>query len=114
LGAPAIADLDGDGVPEIVIGRQVLDDTGAILWTGTGGRGGDSVGPLSHVADIDDDGSPEVVAGNTVYSAAGAIEWQNRTFPTDGPQWPTSMPMGAPRWCSCSPGSCTSSTTTAR
>jgi hypothetical protein len=80
-GAPAIADLDGDGVPEIVIGRQVLDDAGNVVWTGTAGRGGDSVGPLSHVADVDDDGSPEVVAGNTLYSATGAIEWQNPGVP---------------------------------
>jgi hypothetical protein len=76
-GAPAIADLDEDGVPEIVIGRQVLDATGALLWTGTGGRASQSnVGPLSAVADIDLDGSPEVVAGNTVYDAGGLIEWQ--------------------------------------
>jgi len=80
-GAPAIADLDGDGTPEIVIGRQVLDDSGAILWTGTGGVGGDSVGPLSHVADVDDDGSPDVVAGNTLYAATGAIKWRNPNVP---------------------------------
>jgi len=35
-GAPAIADLNKDGVPEIVIGRQALDNNGNILWTGTG------------------------------------------------------------------------------
>jgi len=80
-GAPAIADLNGDGVPEIVIGRQVLDNTGAILWTGSGGFGGDTVGSLSHVADIDDDGSPDVVAGNTVYNANGTIKWQNTDIP---------------------------------
>ncbi|HEX5050755.1 MAG TPA: FG-GAP-like repeat-containing protein [Planctomycetota bacterium] len=76
-GAPSIADLNGDGIPEIVIGRQVLDNSGAILWTGTGGRGDQgNVGPLSCVADVDLDGSPEVVAGNTLYSAAGLIKWQ--------------------------------------
>jgi len=74
-GAPAIADLDQNGTPEIVVGRQALSATGAVLWTGTGGRGSQiNVGPLSLVADVDDDGAPEVVAGNTVYSGAGAIE----------------------------------------
>jgi hypothetical protein len=76
-GAPAIADLDGDGRPEIVIGRQVLDNSGAILWTGTGGRASQgTVGPISLVADLDLDGSPEVVAGNTAYTSSGAIMWQ--------------------------------------
>jgi hypothetical protein len=73
-GAPAIADLNQDGTPEIVVGRQVLSAAGAILWTGTGGRGNLGQGPLSLVADVDDDGAPEVVAGNTVYSATGTIE----------------------------------------
>lgn len=74
-GAPAIADLNQDGVPEIVIGRQALDNAGNVLWTGTGGRGSQStIGPLSIVADADVDGSPEVVAGTTIYAANGAIE----------------------------------------
>jgi hypothetical protein len=76
-GAPAIADLDKDGNPEIIMGRQVLNNAGALLWTGTGGRSiQGSTGPLSLVADVDLDGSPEVIAGNTAYDAAGAIEWQ--------------------------------------
>jgi hypothetical protein len=74
-GAPAIADLDQDGTPEIVVGRQALSATGAVLWTGSGGRGSQgTVGPLSLVADVDADGAPEVVAGNTVYAANGTIE----------------------------------------
>ncbi len=76
-GAPSIADLDNDGNPEIIVGRQVLNNNGALVWTGSGGRGTQgSVGPLSLVADIDLDGSPEVIAGNTAYDAAGNIEWQ--------------------------------------
>ncbi|MFN8548733.1 MAG: FG-GAP-like repeat-containing protein [Candidatus Eisenbacteria bacterium] len=77
-GAPAIADLNQDGTPEIVLGRQALDANGTLLWTGTGGRGQFfEHSPLSLVADVDLDGSPDVVAGNTVYSAVGAIEYQN-------------------------------------
>jgi len=77
-GAPAIADLDQDGVPEIIIGRQVLRNDGTILWTGAGGRGSQSnVGALSLVADVDLDGSPEIVAGNTIYRANGTIFTQS-------------------------------------
>ena len=76
-GAASIADLDKDGTPEIIIGRQVLNNAGGLLWTGTGGRGSQgTVGVLSLVADVDLDGSPEVIAGNTAYDAAGTIEWQ--------------------------------------
>lgn len=56
-GAPCIADLDQDGTPEIVIGRQVLNNNGTLRWTGAGGIGG-PVGPISLVADVDNDGSP--------------------------------------------------------
>ncbi|MDX2507707.1 MAG: FG-GAP-like repeat-containing protein [Gammaproteobacteria bacterium] len=76
-GAASIADLDKDGNPEIIIGRQVLNNAGALMWTGTGGRSNQgSTGPLSLVADVDIDGSPDVVAGNTIYDAAGNIKWQ--------------------------------------
>src|SRR5262249_7406406 len=84
----AIADLDGNGKPEIVFGRQVLDANGKILWTGTGGRGGQNNGGIglhSIVADLDLDGHPEVVAGNTAYYGsgpkAGQILWQNKSLP---------------------------------
>jgi hypothetical protein len=81
-GAPSIADLDGDGTPEIVIGRQVLDNNGVLKWTGTGGRGSQAnVGPLSLVADVNLDGRPEVVAGNTLYSATGATLWHQPGLP---------------------------------
>ena len=84
-GAASIADLDADGVPEVIIGRTVLDGrTGAVLWVGTAGSGinvsdistGSDYGPLSIVADIDRDGSPEVLAGNTAYHSDGSVFWQ--------------------------------------
>lgn len=76
-GAPSLADLDHDGVPEIIVGRQVLNNDGTVRWTGTGGRGAQtySTGPLSLVADVNMDGSPEIVGGNTVYTASGSILW---------------------------------------
>jgi len=78
-GAPSLADLNRDGKPEIIIGRQVLDSNGTLLWTGTGGRGYHSqttLGPLSLVADVNLDGYPEIIAGNTAYNRNGQIIWQ--------------------------------------
>ena len=77
-GGVSIMNLDATGQPEILVGRQVLDSSGRLLWTGTGGNGGkfgnDSI---SIAADIDMDGIMEVLAGNTVYSSNGEIVWQS-------------------------------------
>ena len=75
-GAPALADLDQDGTPEIVFGRQVLNNDGTIRWTGSGGILVSLDSLLSLVADVNLDGRPDVIAGNTVYEASGAILWQ--------------------------------------
>ncbi len=72
-GSVALADLDADGSPEIVTGRQVLDSSGNLLWTGAGGAGTIGSGSLSIVCDFDLDGLGDVVAGNTVYNAFGAV-----------------------------------------
>ncbi|MCA9604155.1 MAG: hypothetical protein KC619_01085 [Myxococcales bacterium] len=83
-GAPSLADVDGDGQPEVIIGNVVLDGlTGAVRWNGrttvgpSAGVGNNAfLGPASTVADIDNDGTMEVIAGNTVYDGAtGAEVW---------------------------------------
>ncbi|MCX7749285.1 MAG: S-layer homology domain-containing protein [Clostridia bacterium] len=76
-GAPSLADLDGNGTVEIIMGRHVLDHNGNILWTGSAGSGYSSVGAITFAADIDTDGSLEVICGNTVYKKNGEILWQN-------------------------------------
>jgi hypothetical protein len=78
-GGPSIADLDNDGIPEIITGATVLNNTGTLRWKGTGGTGSQTWGPLSLIADIDLDGTPEVVAGTTVYRNNGTILWRNTT-----------------------------------
>lgn len=79
----AIADLEGDGTPEVIIGNVVLaGDTGDLKWDGnvtsdgTGGIGNNAfVGPTSTAADITGDGNLEVIAGNTVYDYEGDVVW---------------------------------------
>jgi hypothetical protein len=82
--APAIADLNGDGQPEVIVGNVVLNGlTGALVWDGAvtvragAGVGNNAfLGPTSTVADLDLDGTPEVIAGNTVYDGpTGAERW---------------------------------------
>jgi uncharacterized repeat protein (TIGR01451 family) len=80
-GGPALADLDRDGVPEIVVGATVLDHDGTRRWIGAAGRGDNTnLGPLSLVADLDLSGDPEVVAGNTAYRSNGTVLWQRTTL----------------------------------
>ncbi len=82
---PAIADLDGDGLAEVIVGRVVLDGaTGGLKWRGRDGRGINSfMGPISIAADLDLDGTMEVIAGNTAYRADGVVEW-TYDYPSHG------------------------------
>lgn len=78
-GAPTIADLDGDGSPEIIIGAVVYDATGRLLWErdggGTEGTNSGYTGGIAAVADIDLDGAPEIVTGRRAYEADGTPIW---------------------------------------
>jgi subtilisin family serine protease len=68
--APALADLDGDGIPEIVVQFDHLSSAGAIgVWRGTGtplsgwpvsiNDGSGNSAPV--VGDVDGDGAPDIV-----------------------------------------------------
>ena len=71
LGTLSIVDINKDGNPEIVAGKQVFNNQGNLIWNG----GADSEG-LSIAADIDNDGNMDVLGGTVVYDNNGAIKWQ--------------------------------------
>lgn len=77
--APAISDMDGDGIPEIIIGKAIFSNTGAVLGVGAYGRGGVgyNVGTTSFAVDLDADGTQEVVTGNALYRKDGTTIWYN-------------------------------------
>ena len=74
---PAIANLDGEGRPEIIVGAAILDADGAIIGLGGHGVGGDGFGTTSFAADLDQDGTQEVVVGNALYAMNGDAIWSN-------------------------------------
>ena len=75
---PSLADLDADGIGEVIVGRVVIDGaTGRTRWRGSAGLGRNSfLGLMSTAADIDLDGRPEVIAGATAYRADGRVLWR--------------------------------------
>ncbi|HVV86558.1 MAG TPA: VCBS repeat-containing protein [Kofleriaceae bacterium] len=80
---PSIADLDGDGHPEVIQGRVVLNGAdGTLEFRGTDGLGTNGfLGPVSSSGDLNLDGTLELLAGNTDYSATG-VNW---TYPYPTP-----------------------------
>ena len=82
-GGPAVADIDGDGSPEIAVGRIVLNADGTIRWTGAQGSGAFTHGPLAVIVDLDMDGQQEVVTGRQAYRSDGTVMWIN-TSVADG------------------------------
>lgn len=82
-GSLAAADLDGDGIPEIIAPKSgggiiTFDHTGAFRWSSAVPAVVAWGGPS--VADIDGDGRPEIVVGNTVLNANGSLRWQGSGF----------------------------------
>ncbi|MEZ4429119.1 MAG: FG-GAP-like repeat-containing protein [Nannocystaceae bacterium] len=80
--APAISDMDADGVPEIIVGRAILDNNGVIVGVGEHGIGapaGNANGSasMSFAVDVDEDGIQEVVVGDALYRKDGSTIWFN-------------------------------------
>jgi hypothetical protein len=81
-GGLSIADMDGDGFPEIAYGATVFTTTGGTITqkfsAGAGIGGGSADQALSTFVDLDlaADKHLELLAGNTAYKADGTILWQ--------------------------------------
>lgn len=77
--APSIADMDGDGHPEVIVGNAILNADGSVKGLGSFGQGGvtGNVGTASVAVDLDGDGIQELVTGNAVYRADGSVVWHN-------------------------------------
>ena len=99
------ADIDGDGISEILVNssRQssvlAISNTGALKWdnyaqakswSDQGGTydGYCNSGPVSS-ADIDGDGRPELVCGKTVYNNDGSVRFGYNYYGNTGAGWLT-------------------------
>jgi hypothetical protein len=71
--APAIADMDGDGKPEVIVGKSILNNDGTLRASVKYGFGVIA----SVVADMDGDGQQELIGGNAIYGADGKEKWYN-------------------------------------
>jgi hypothetical protein len=76
---PVVADLEGDGAPEIVT-SYTISSGGAVRCSGWGGLAGNNV---SAVSDVDGDGSLDIVGGSRAMDASCTEIWNNASV-TDG------------------------------
>ncbi len=81
-----VADLEGDGIPEVIADDLVVD--------GASGRTRFSLGAsasnpyrIAAVADVDLDGDQEIFIGGTAYDSDGAVLWSTREVGSYG-FWP--------------------------
>ena len=80
-GQVALADLDGDGLSEIVVGPYAFSHQGDLLWHGTA-AGSSLYGSMP--VDLDLDGDLEIVDGNAAFDHTGSLLWQNTEVPRSG------------------------------
>jgi hypothetical protein len=86
---PALADLEGDGDIEVVIGAHIFDGvTGVLDGLGTVGAGWyeayPEIGMISAVSDLNGDGIQEILAGSTIYSPDGEVVCSRSDDTADG------------------------------
>jgi choice-of-anchor A domain-containing protein len=83
-GGPSLADLEGDGTVEIIVGNYVYSNTGTLKWQGSDGPGGAlGTGPLAFAVDIDQNTAPralEVVNDRAIYNADGTLRCVNTSL----------------------------------
>ncbi|RYE82100.1 MAG: VCBS repeat-containing protein, partial [Myxococcales bacterium] len=75
----ALADLEGDGKPEVIAGGVVLESTGVLRFDSgplSGSNGG--YGAVSIVADVNGDGTQDIVTGRQAWDATGKPLWDTK------------------------------------
>lgn len=101
MGGIVLADIDGDGIPEIVTLTRTYQvvafrNTGEKIWISpvvvNASIGGNTPWAAPSVADIDMDGKAEIVAGHSVLNSDGSIRWKT----TDGYVGGTRQNNGVP------------------
>ena len=88
-GLPLIADVNDDGVPDLVTGRSAWSNTGAPIWTATDSGGAVTSDGYPAVGNFDDDPQPEVVLVSfgtvrLVDGLDGAVQWGPIDVPGGG------------------------------
>lgn len=73
---PIVADVDGDGTPEVITQSLLLDGSDGSLITNFGAPPGIPT-TVPTVGDIDLDGVQEIFIGRNVYDPDGTIEWSH-------------------------------------
>ncbi len=83
---PAIADMDGDGRAEVIVGNHIFASDGTLQGLGARGSGhSDPRGAMPAVMDMDSDGNLDVAVGNAVYDRFGATIWEMPASYRDSP-----------------------------
>ncbi len=85
----ALADLEGDGDVEVVVGSAVFEGaSGVQRFSGEDGVGGHpafvEIGRISSVSDLDGDGQQEILAGQSIYGPDGTLRCSNEDPGSDG------------------------------
>ncbi len=70
-GRPAVADMNGDGVAEIVVGNSIAQADGS----GVVNTGLDATNAIAVIYDVDDDPDLELIGINGVANADGSVVW---------------------------------------
>ena len=93
---PAVGDVDGDGLPEVVVARQMPGTVycinamnGAIKWQTQVSNGQQIMAPVC-LADVSGDNIPEILVGQQFsdtlfcYNGNGTIRWKSQSLGTIG------------------------------
>jgi hypothetical protein len=86
--APAIGDMDNDGVPEIVVRGIVLHADGTVVATLFPSSATAPTGAYITLADVDGDGTLELATSAAVFRLDGTTVWDRRADGALGPAVP--------------------------